>query len=583
MKRFLSRWWCLALSLAFALAVAVFWAVPYVGALNYQEQYQLFLWTTDYLLARLARPGGAAAYLSEMITQFNYLPVLGAALIALLFLALQRLTWAVSRRLGAHREWYILSFVPVVALWLYQADPNVLQAFTIALIAALALLRALVARQRLHPLLLIIILALFYWLCGTAVYVVAVAVAIGALRRRKVLLALTALVAVPLLIYGASYLLPFPLQRLFVGLFYYRYPVGVPAMQWGVMALTLLTPFITACLPRVRVALVSAVLTVALLAAAAWGVRSAYDDETHTLLTYDYLARAEKWDAIIARAQRTPATAPLDVSVVNLALSQKGQLLDRLFHFYQNGGEGLFPDFSRDILSLIPTAEVFFRLGLVNDCERYCFEALQAIPDFQRSGRLLKRITQCEVANGQYAVAQRYLRVLEKSTFYRRWARATRALIADDDAVSAHPTYRYLRACREQRGDYLFSEREMDQMVGLLLMNNDQNRMAYEYLIAYELLQRDLQHFNEYYALGRTMGYKRIPTAVQEVLIGLWLQEHNTLQGLPYTVDDAVVRATVDFLNIYLSNHSDARLSQAPMKNNAWHYLLLGATATNHP
>ncbi len=528
-----------------------------VSSLNYQEQYQLFLWKWDYFVERVSTPGGLADYLSEMVTQMNYLPVVGAILIVLLFLCLQTLTWMVCRRLGATRVWYGLSFLPVLVLWVYQSDPNVLQSFTIALIATMAVACALVGRKRLNYIGLVVLLPVFYWLFGVAVYVLALFCIIEALRRRQWIGALLLLVYSVAIVFASVCCLPYPESRVLVGLHYYRYPVGVPVMQWVVMGVAILVPYLCMILPRWRNIVASITLSLVILVVGVVAVWTSFNDVTHELMAYDYLVRVEKWDDIIRRAEKGQVASPMDVSVVNLALSQRGQLLDRLFDFYQNGGEGLFPSFTRDILSPIPTSEVFFRLGMVNDCERYCFEAMQAIPDHRLSGRLLKRIVQCEVANGNYDVARRYLKVLERSTFYRRWARTTLALLDDEEKINANPTYARLRENREQHTDYLFSEQEMDQMVGLLLMNNPKNRMAYEYLIAYELLQRDLERFNEYYVLGRNIDYKRIPTVVQEVLIGQWLRTHNDLRGIPYTLDAAGV-------------------AHPPYTNNTWTYLLKG-------
>ncbi len=570
----------LALSLLIAAVTGVMWATRFLGALNYQEQYQLFLWTRDYFARSVSLPGGLADWLGEFFTQFNYIPALGAAFIAILFFILQRLTWMAMKAMGVN-GWYGLSFVPMLLLWLYQSDPNVLQSLTIALIAAMAAVAAMIVLvRRLRPHIIvsvigvIILFPVFYWLFGTAVYILAVAVLIESIRKKKIIQGIIAAIYSIAVVYAASYLLPYPIERLLTGLHYYRYPIGVPAMQWIVLSVAAAIPYIASLLPALKSAVGNIILSIVILAIGGTAIWHRFDDETHTMLNYDFLVRTEQWDAILDRAERTPATSPMTVSIVNLALSQRGLLLDKLFHYYQNGSEGLFPTFTRDILSPVPTAEVFFRLGMVNDCVRYCFEAMQSIPDHRLSGRLLKRITQCEIANGHYDVARRYLLQLSRSTFYRKWAKSTLALIDDEQRINDNPVYARLRENREENGDYLFSEREMDQMTGLLLMNNPKNRMAYEYLIAYELLQRDLAHFSEYYILGRNIDYSRIPTAVQETLIGQWLQTHSTLQGIPFTLDKTVVDDTVDFIRTYMANRNDPRLSLPPLSYNAWRYIL---------
>ena len=80
------------LSMLVGIAVFLFWYVAYPHAMSYQEQYQLFLWTGDYFLERVSLPGGLADWLGEFFVQFYYLDWLGALLLALLFVALQRLT-----------------------------------------------------------------------------------------------------------------------------------------------------------------------------------------------------------------------------------------------------------------------------------------------------------------------------------------------------------------------------------------------------------------------------------------------------------------------------------------------------------
>ena len=67
MSRLLSKVWKPALSLLLALAVFLFWWKRYPHALAFQEQFQLFLFDTDYLLSRLGEPGGVARYLAEML------------------------------------------------------------------------------------------------------------------------------------------------------------------------------------------------------------------------------------------------------------------------------------------------------------------------------------------------------------------------------------------------------------------------------------------------------------------------------------------------------------------------------------
>ena len=112
MKRAITKYWNLYLSILVGIGVFMFWYVAYSHALSYQEQYQLFLWTGDYFAERVSVPGGLADWLGEFIVQFYYVEWLGALLLALLYVALQRLT---ARLLP--QKWGVLSLVPVLMLW----------------------------------------------------------------------------------------------------------------------------------------------------------------------------------------------------------------------------------------------------------------------------------------------------------------------------------------------------------------------------------------------------------------------------------------------------------------------------------
>ena len=320
---------------------------------------------------------------------------------------------------------------------------------------------------------------------------------------------------------------------------------------------------------------VIAVAYVLVIVASWFGIKASFDEMTYDLIDYDFLVRTEQWDKIIEKAEKKPATTPLSVSCVNLALSQKGMLADRLFEFYQNGGEGLFPTFTRDMISPVSTAEIFFRLGMVNDAERYMFEAQEAIPNYRKSARLTRRIIECEIINGNYQVAAKLLRRLQKTLFYSNWANQTMALLGNEKAINQHPIYGKLRKYREKKQDFLFSDREMDQMLGLLFLNDNHNRMAYEYLMCYELLQRDLEKFVQYYPLGRFVGYDHIPRSFQEILIGNWMKTHSDPRTIPYSVDAQNVNNTLNFIQLYMQNPKDPQLGQQPYVSNAWHYVMV--------
>ena len=594
MKNLMIKSWKPLLSLFFGVAVVIFWSVPYMSGLCFQEQYQMFLFDIGYFLERIVLPGGLADYISEFLVQFYYMPVLGGAIIALLLMSIQAISWGLMKQYGmkAVSPGYLLSFVPSIVLWCAMGDQNLLLSFVVALTGALLMGWI---HNRFHNRLVKVVFelvstALVYWFLGPVVFLYAALMIGDTLMKGKQnghILSSLGYSACLLILTVAWILLTtqslqYPLYRIFSGLNYYRYPGTVSPLPLGVMIWTVVVVFFGmvpdghAWIKKLQQSKVVMALAYVLVIVASWfGIKASFDAMTYDLIDYDFLVRTEQWDKIIEKAEKKPATTPLSVSCVNLALSQKGMLADRLFEFYQNGGEGLFPTFTRDMISPVSTAEIFFRLGMVNDAERYMFEAQEAIPNYRKSARLTRRIIECEIINGNYQVAAKLLRRLQKTLFYSNWANQTMALLGNEKAINRHPVYGKLRKYREKKQDFLFSDREMDQMLGLLFLNDNHNKMAYEYLVCYELLQRDMEKFMQYYPLGRFVDYDHIPRSFQEILIGNWMKTHSDPRTIPYSVDAQNVNNTLNFIQLYMQNPKNPQLGQQPYVSNAWHYMMV--------
>ena len=586
--RLIAKYWKLLLSVLFGVVVALFWAIPYMSVLSFQEQYQLFLFDWHYFLDRVAVPGGLACYVAEFITQFNYIPVLGACLLAFIYVLVQRMVWVLMRRHATADVYYPLSFIPSLILWAHAGDENVMLGFFIAILASLCamLLYHVVSNDEFFPkrkwwkiAFILVVLPLMYWCFGPCVLMVPLYILLFETFKGRSLQGLALGVGAVIFSIAAILLiargLQYPWFNLFVGIEYYRYPVYQPVMQTAIEVVTVLLPLVAPLLPQMRKKSLLVWSQCVVLVVGGWFfIGHAYDTLKYDLITYDFLVRTRQWDKIIEKAEKKQPSKPFDVACVNLALAMNGQLSDRLFEFFQNGAEGLFPSFQRDMTSPLPPGETFYWLGMVNDAERYAFEAQEAIPNHCKSGRLTKRITECNIINGHYEVAMKYLRILEKSLFYRKWAKEQKTMIREGK-VNDDPVYGKLRAYRQKKQDFLFSDTEMDQMLGLLFVQNYDNRMAYEDLMCYELLQRDLERFNEYYPLGKYAKFSRIPNAYQQALVMQWTQQHGSFEGMPWSIEPATCNLLTQFVNLYMKNPSDPSLSMPPLANTFWSYMLV--------
>ncbi len=514
------------------IAVMLWWTGSYLGTISYHEQLQMFLCNGDYFCERVALPGGLADYVSEFLVSFFFYAQIGAGIIAALVVMVQLLSWCMIRRHGNTAIGFALSFVPAMLVWAVLGNPDILISLPVAMIGVMAF--CCIAKPRIW--LMAVLLPVAYWLFGPMFYGMVIYFAVWAIIEKRWFTGVFIVVMTIAIMIASSLWLNYPLYRVLVGLNYYRFPTTLPYIMVVPMLLASLLPFVNkgvvslapmlggkdvkTLIPALVVCVVPCYLV----------VKSMYVKDVHDVLEYDYLVRTTQWNKIIAKAGKKSPDTPNTVVSLNLALQQVGRLPYNQFDYFQNGSEGLLQSCERDFVSPVPTAEAMFRLGMINAAQEYYFEAQEAIPNFRKSGRLTRRLAETNIINGQYEVARKYLRMLQQTICYADWATKTEALLGNEKAINEHPVYGEARKC-QYTDDFLFSDKEMDMMLGLLLVKNPQNKMAYEYLMSYIILNRNLEHFYEYFQLGKDLGYKEPPTIYQDVHAAI--EARNTSRSLP--------------------------------------------------
>ena len=456
-----------------------FWMWLYPQAMNYQEQNQLFLFTWDYLGGRLSLPGGFADWLSEFLVQFFYYPAAGALIMALLAVLLQLAVWNVSGKKGL----YGLSFIPSLLLLVYMGDMEVLLSFPVALILCTSLC-PLFAKAGWHRLWLIPVV---WWLAGPLAFVPVLYSAIVA-RRPADLLILFYTLAV--FYVGHRLLSPqYPLRDALFGLNYYRLRESLPALQIVIPAVTLLCVFACSLSVKLRSPLlVETVLAALLVLGTVLGVRHSFDKDACEILAYDSLIRQERYKEVVERAEKYQTRDRISACSVNFSLFMEGRLLADMDRFYQCGTEGLVLPSVRDNVSDITSAELLWMMGMPNITLQYCFDLQESIQNGRKSGRFMSRIAECNIVNGWYDRAGKYLDILEHSLFYRRWARSRKEMIQDESRVAADPVYAYIRRVRF-KDDFITMYNGLDGMMAILYTQDKNNFMAGEYYTAWQRLK----------------------------------------------------------------------------------------------
>lgn len=518
------------------IAAYCFFAFRYPYHLHFQEQYQLFESTWAYFAGVAAVPGGLADWSGRFLTQFCYHAPVGAAILAVLLCAVQLLTWALCRRRTFVS--YVLSFLPVIALVAFYCDESALFGGTVAIILALACagLCTLVKSDRARWILEAVLVPLTYMACGGLASVFVLVCVIREFARCGIKAWLVTLVLIALAILCpivAARVFPYPMDRLCYGVHYYRFHNVVPGMLWISAICSVIA--IGVCAFRGRGLAggwqwaVGIGLFVLLAALGVGVVLKTADMAREETMRYDFMARMEMWNRIMMRADERNPQDPASLSCLNLALAKTGRMADHQFEYWQSGSEGLIPAFVNDFTSPVSTGEIFWHLGMVNTAQRYAFEAQEAIPDFQKSARCYQRLAQTNIVNGDWDVARKYLRALHNAVFYRQWADETLAAL-EGGTVFDRPELARARDLRLKAHEFLFSDTEMDSMLGLLKVENPSNTLALDYLLSWCLLRKDLDRFVECIGMIDTPALAK---SYQEALLLRWVMTHNDFEGLP--------------------------------------------------
>ena len=388
--------WLLVAALGIGVLGYFLLKIPFL--LLAREQSQLFLWNSDYLLERLAVPGGLAQYLSEMMVQLFLNPIYGASCLAAFFVIVQLLTYQL---MGApkNRWLFLLSVVPAVVLAYLWTNIHVSMTLTMAIILALALACVLrTVRYQVQLIVLMILLPVGYWLIGPAIVVVLIPL-INSWKRLLPVGALTLWLLACLL--ASARVVPYPLGQVVRGIDYY------------------------------------------------------WDDDklgSYEEMAYDMLVRQQRWAAIIDMYQQQPTESLAIRDVVSVAMWKQQQIdqQEMLSHL----------TLSNRTLSSISSAflmsEVSMHIGMVNIAQRSAFEAMEAAPNYNKSARALRRLVETNLVTGQSEVALKYIAILEQTTFYRGWAQRMKQMVKQPKLLEQHLYYKSLKDFYEHEKDVFF-------------------------------------------------------------------------------------------------------------------------------
>lgn len=534
----------------------------------YIEQEHTFLYSTYYLYSGCMKPGGFVQLIADYFIQFFIIPYCGAFIMSVLFTVIGMLTAGIIKKIAPHSNLFVLSLVPIITLLLVHFDTNYYYSGTFAYGMMLVALYVYfyVTGLLFRVIYTFIVSALLFWLAGPVAFLFAVCIFAWELlthfvRAYGFMLSLLLIIALSIWGVYASFVIDYRFILLPDGYFNVRlYPGGVIYYSWiSIFAILLCAFFLRKRmqLRKGRKMIEHICLLVLIGFFAVYGVKKYVNFKSAFFEELDFYIRTEQWDRIIERS-RGDLKNYLYKFCLNIALAEKGVLAEKMFSFDQYGPKGLYLEWNR--ISHISTllSELYFSMGHISLAQRMAFESNVSTPGGMNP-RMIKRLVQTNLIYGAYPVAEKYISLLEQTSYYKSWATEHRKFLWNDEAVAQDPLLGIKRACITP-DNYLAEASGLDYDLRRIAECNPAHKASIEYAGVIYLLTKDLGRFKEF--IDKYYGTELLPAlpkSFQEAVI--ILSEQDPVSWEKYKIPEETILRYSGYRNQVLANKENQGLA----------------------
>lgn len=543
--------------------------------LLYYKNPELFLLDSEFFKNFLLYPGGVVDYISKFFLEFYYFNWPGALIITL-FTFLICVGYSLFLKNTVEKNAGILFFIPAALLLIIYNRYSSLSliGLLLALISANIYIKISDEKGKLFRIFLYVILSIFIYYCAVYFYWLFTAFcAIWEIVKHKKYLLGWLYLGIEIFIYyiNAQYVLLISKS----GIFYYLFPFFSSPHLWlrlSLLALLiilifiifvklrakpvifalpvlaiiffqfwlepfankllygffLLMPILAFIIQKWNKALVLSLIILSLLA-----VIFTFNRDTHSFLKINYFSQNKIWEGVLREARKIPLKSyeknPSLYEIVFKALYHCGYLPYKQFdypHFMLLNLPFPQPDVGGIFTNINPieTSDTVFSLGLINHSELMAFWALDA---GNEPVRIIQQLALIYILKGNNQAAQVLLNRLKETLLYKKWARKYESILENNALLENDPYLteakaRMIKSDDPKDGKFLIKiayKYDYEGVFKRLLRENKNNRMAFEYLMAYYLLTGQTEKIIENLEYLNNFGYPDIPRNYQEAIL----------------------------------------------------------------
>ena len=515
--------------LALLVLLFIFWMAQFnrYHVLYYQEQMQLFRFNWFYFHKYLIQPGGIADYAGAFLTQFYFYPWIGATVLALLLAVVYLLFDSICRRNGKTEQIFAALLIPVFLLMMALVNQHFRLSYLVGLIIGLAGFRGYIALQKTVRYVggLVIFLLIYIFATGNAMLFVILAILFELFsekypNRYLYLAALTVCaMIIPFFAYHCVYTAN-PREVFFAMTpVDFLYPGLINISAW--LSFTVLYAFwrwlagkVHHWQPAVWKVILSCILTIGMCIGSMVSVNNR---RAEVITGMAFNIQNNNFEKAIRLGDTYPFSNDLISYFTNIALAESGHLPYRMFHYDQTGVSGLFLEWQEAYFTALYIGEVYFRLGMMQEAEHSAYEAMVGSP-LEHNSQTIRRLVITSIIMRDTALFKKYIRLFDHTLFYRNWAERQRQYMA---LALAAPDYILPGTPQTALCDNFFhSYGKPDFILNKLLENNPDHRLAFEYLMAWYMLRKDVESVKKCMDIYfHRFNYPNIPVHYEEALL----------------------------------------------------------------
>lgn len=536
--------------------------------LYFQETQSLFVFSREYLQNYLLKPGGLLEYAARFLTQFYADRFSGSLILSVILTSPGILLFFINKQLipGISLS-FLLLLVPSCLMLLMQANYYHMMEYNLGFVMILLCYLCFLLSGRKNRILILILFPLFYYTTGAYSMIFVVLYIFHNLIYKKgiqkyVSPALLLIIAAITFIISWKILFVQPVQQLILFplplLENNAYKTIFFILAWFIV----FYPVICSMAIRLKVSRFNTIFysfssTIIVCAATIVVLFKIYNPQTARVVELERLIFAEKWDEAIRLQEKKPSRNLIGEYFYNIALSETDQLCDRLFYGPQDFLAGSLVLPWGDV-HLNRGAYFYYTIGLINESHRWAYEEMVV---YGYRPQNIEMLAKTSLINGDFAMAGKYLNILRKTIYYRKWAMEFEKIADNHDLILIHPDIG-AKLKLLPKNDFFIQFNEPQNNLPLILEGQPDNRRAIEYYLAGLLLTKKVELAVNNIKKLKDSGYTHIPRHLEEAV----LMYYNSTKVLPDLGGLTVSAETQLRFDHYFASYIEARRNPSSMK-----------------